>query len=101
MQGLNLKWFGELSDTPSINSSYMKQLTLMVFNKNGPSSASFSFIFIFSNKLQVLQQINVKNVNPLYDAGIRTNDLWNMSLLPGPLDQGSRPLTILFIACQC
>ena len=33
----------------------------------------------------------VKNVHPVYSAGIPTNVHWNMSLLPGPLDQGSRP----------
>ena len=32
-----------------------------------------------------------KNVHPVYGAGIRTHDLWNMSLLPLPLDEGSRP----------
>ena len=33
----------------------------------------------------------VKNVHPVYGAGIRTHDLWNMSFLPKSLDQGSRP----------
>ena len=32
------------------------------------------------------------NVHPGYGAGIRTHDLWNMSLLPLPLDQGSIPI---------
>ena len=41
--------------------------------------------------LQFLQQINVKNIHPVYGAKIQTQDLWNMSLLPLPLDQGSRP----------
>ena len=39
----------------------------------------------------IFQQINVKNVHPVYGAGIRTHNLQNMSLLPLPLDQGSRP----------
>ena len=30
-------------------------------------------------------------------AGIRSHDLWNMSLLPYPLDQGSRPALFLFV----
>ena len=34
----------------------------------------------------------MKNVHPIYGAGIRTHDLWNVSLFPQPLDQGSRPL---------
>ena len=33
----------------------------------------------------------MKNVHPVYGAGIQTHNLWNMSLLPWPLDQGSRP----------
>ena len=34
----------------------------------------------------------VKNVHPVYCAGIRTHDLWHMTLLPLALDQGSHPL---------
>ena len=52
------------------------------YMKNGPFLASFSFIFVFPNKtLQFLQEINVKNVHPVYSAGIRTHDLRKMSLL--------------------
>ena len=40
-----------------------------------------------------MQQINVKNVQPVYSAGIWTHDLRNMSLLPYPLDQGSGQLS--------
>ena len=43
------------------------------------------FIFIFSNK-QFLQQIHVKNVHPIYGAGIHTLDLQDMSHLPKPLE---------------
>ena len=32
--------------------------------------------------MQVLQQINMKNVHLVYGAGIRTHDLQNMSLNP-------------------
>ena len=35
------------------------------------------------------------NVEPVYGAGIRTRDLLNMSLLPSPLDQDSRPTVLL------
>ena len=39
-----------------------------------------------------------KNVHPVYGAGIRTHDLWNVSLFPLPLDQGSRPYSqILYL----
>ena len=34
---------------------------------------------LFKLALQFLQQINVENVQPVYSAGIRTRDLWNMS----------------------
>ena len=53
--------------------------------KNGPTLASFSFIFgLFKQTIQFLQQINVKkyHVHPVSGAGIRTHDLWNASLLP-------------------
>ena len=41
------------------------------FLKNGPSLASFSFIFgLFKQTIQILQQINVQNVHPLSIAGI-------------------------------
>ena len=51
---------------------------------NGPSPASFSFIFgLFQTNINtILQQINVKNVHPVYSTGIRTHDLQNLSLLP-------------------
>ena len=53
-------------------------------------------LFIFGHfkqtPFQFLQQIlNVKNVHPVYGARIQTHDPWNMSLLPKPKDQGSRP----------
>ena len=38
-----------------------------------------------------LNHITNCTTNPVYDAGIQTHNLWNMSLLPYPLDQGSRP----------
>ena len=39
--------------------------------KNGPTLASFLFIFgLIKQTLQFLQQINVKNVHRVYGAGI-------------------------------
>ena len=46
---------------------------------------------LFKQTKQFLQQINVKNVHPVTGAGIRTHNLLNMSRIPQPLDQGSRP----------
>ena len=50
----------------------------------GHPPASFSFIFsLFKTNINtILQQIDVKNVHPVYGTGIRTHDLQNMSLLP-------------------
>ena len=43
---------------------------------------------LFKQKLQFLQQINVKNVHSVYGVGIRTHDLRNILPKPG---QGYRP----------
>ena len=51
------------------------------------------FAVFFKQTIQCLQQINMKNVHPVYSAGIRIHDLLNTSCLPLPLDQGSRPYT--------
>ena len=48
-------------------------------------------IGLFKQKLQFLHQKYVKNVHPVYGAGIRTHYLRNVSLFPKPLDQDSRP----------
>ena len=61
----------------------LEKASIRFFFKNGPTPASFSFIFgLFKQTLQFLQQINVKNVHPVYGAGIWTHDLWNVSLFP-------------------
>ena len=56
------------------------------FLKNGPTPASFPFIFgLFKQTIQFLQQINVKkcpNVHPVYSTGIWTHNLLNMSRQP-------------------
>jgi len=63
---------------------------------NGPSSASFCLFSVFSNKqYKFYNKLMRKNVHPVYSAGIQTHDFWNMSLLPLPLDQGSRPENLL------
>ena len=57
------------------------ELSVVFFLKNGPTPTSFSFIFgLFKQTLQFLQY--VKNVHPVYGAGIRTHDLRNVSLFP-------------------
>ena len=55
------------------------------FIKNGPTPASFSFIFgLFRQTIQFLQQSNVIkcHVHPVYGTGIQTHDLSNLSCLP-------------------
>ena len=57
------------------NTSWIYFLT-----KNSPTPASYSFIFgLFKQTIQFLQQINEKNVHPVYGARIQTHDLLNMS----------------------
>ena len=53
------------------------------FKKMGQPRPLLLFIFGLYKQisLQILQQINVKNVHPVYGAGIQTHDLRN-SLLP-------------------
>ena len=68
--------------------------------KNGPTPASFSFIFgLFKQTIQFLQQINVKkcHVHPVYNTWIRTHDLSNMSCLPLTTRSGRNCITILKI----
>ena len=80
-----------LEKRPSLMSNGYYNTTTMVlryktfFKKNGPSPASFSFIFsLFKQTIQFLHQIDVKkfHVHPVYGAGIRNHNLQNISLLP-------------------
>ena len=52
------------------------------FKKIGHSRPFFVYFRLFKRTLQILQQINVKKIDPVYGSGIRTHDLWNTSLLP-------------------
>ena len=57
---------------------------ITVFLKMGQPRPLFRLFLVFSNKhYKFLQQKYMwKNVHPVYDAGIRTHDFWNVSLLP-------------------
>ena len=63
--------------------------------KNGPTRHIFRLFFVYFQSFRsndtFLQQINVKNVHPVSDDGIRTQDLLIMSLLPQVLDKGFCP----------
>ena len=75
-----------------ILTKYSKAAKFFFIFKNGPSTASFSFIFgLLQTNNTIFAAKNVKNVHPVYGAGIQTNTLKNMSLLPLPPDHGSRP----------
>ena len=53
------------------------------FFLNGRTPAYFSFVFgLFKQTIQILHQINVKNVHPVYGAEIQTHNLSNMSRCP-------------------
>ena len=54
----------------------------------------FRLFSVFLNKqynIFTTNQCEKTHVHPEYGGRIRTHDLQNMSLLPLPLDQGSRP----------
>ena len=69
----------------------------ILFWKYGPTPASYSFIFsLFKQTRQFFQQINAKNVHPVYGSGIRTHNLSNMSCHPQPLDQ-TKSLSIIWV----
>ena len=57
---------------------------LFFFKKNGPSPASFSFIFgLFKQtSIQFYNKLMWKNVHPVYGAGIWTHYLQTVILLP-------------------
>ena len=50
----------------------------------------FSVFFLRNNA--ILQKTTLKNVHPVFDTGIWTHNLLNMS--PLPLDQGSCPAPV-------
>ena len=82
----------------SISRQSTPQVPRFFFKKNGPTPASFSFIFGLFNQtlLQFLQQIYVEKCPSSIGAGIWTHDLRNVSLFPLPLDQGSCPWYLEF-----
>ena len=58
--------------------------------------ANLGLFSIYFQSFQSKQQINVKNSHPIYSAGIRTHNPVITSLLPWPLDQGSRATIIMW-----
>ena len=58
--------------------SFLKEF----FFKKWANPGLFFMFGLFKQTIQFLQQINVKNIHPIYGAGIRTHDLSNMSRVP-------------------
>ena len=73
---------------------------LYFFKKMGHSRPLFH-LFHLKQKLQFLQQINVKNVHTVYSAGIQTHNLQDTSLLLKPLDHGSTLSFLSFLWKVC
>ena len=78
-----LQWL-HCKNCKKIQHEMLQSKVICSFYKNRPSPASFSFRYvrIFKQTLQFLHQINVKNVHPVYGAGIQIHNLWNMSIIP-------------------
>ena len=69
---------------------FLNRTSKAFFKKMIQSRPLLLYIFgLFKQTKQFFQQMFVKNVHPLYGAGIRTHNLRKVSLLPQPLDQGS------------
>ena len=72
-------------------SNRLFQMTSKCF-LNGHPRPLFIYFRSFSSKHHNLNnKLMWKNVHPVYGAGIQTNDIQSMSLLPYPLDQSSHP----------
>ena len=55
--------------------SWKGSAAFIKFFKNGISPASFQFIFVFSSKCyNFYNKLMLKNVHPVYGAGIQTHD---------------------------
>ena len=64
---------------------YAKNKSCFFLKKNRPNPASFLFIFSLfqtNNTIFTTNQCEKCHVHPVSSAGIRTHDLWNVSLLP-------------------
>ena len=78
-------------------SSLLQTVTLIIGLKMAQQRPLFCFFRYFQTNIDTILTTNKcekRHVHPVYRTGIRTHDLWNMTLLPLPLDQGSRLLII-------
>ena len=66
----------------SVQLCYRITLSILFFKKCEIPGLFFVYFRLFKQTLQFLQQIYVKNVHPVYGAGILTHDLQDLSLLP-------------------
>ena len=79
----------------------LARVCYIVFLMTIPGLFSFIFGLFQTNVIIFLHQINVKNVQRVYSAGIWTLNLQIASLIPLPLDQSSHPCHIVFAKCKC
>ena len=87
-------WRSEAQPIPSSK----QYLPTIVFFKWANPGHFFIYFRPSKHTLKILQQIGMwKNVHPVYGARIQTHNLWNMSLLPYPLDQDSRHTYLLLL----
>ena len=72
---------GETGGQPYIDASPYKVRDY--FLKMGQPRPLFRLFLVFSNKhYNFYNKYMWKNVHPVYGPGIRTHELWNMSLFP-------------------
>ena len=74
--------FGRSAPTSGPKAYPMSYPLATLFKKWAISGLFFVYLRLFKQTLPFLQQINVKNVHPVFGAEIRTHNLRNMSLLP-------------------
>ena len=74
---------------------YIHSLNAVIGSHFDPSEhfGKLDAILVFS--IQFLQQIIVKNIHQVLGAGIRTHNISILSLLPLPIEQGSRMANLI------
>ena len=80
------------------SSLYNKRILLKMVH----TRSLFRSFFVFqTNITSILLQINVKNVHPVYGAGVRTHNLQIVSVIPQPLVHGFCPTESIFKTLSC
>ena len=72
----------------------------LLFKKWSIPGLFFMYFRLFKRTFQFVRQMYLKTVHPVYGTRIPTHNLENMSLLPSPLDQGSRPRNVFLVSTR-